>query len=232
MMPLADAPRDPAALRRLAQQDGYVYLAQLLPPERVDPLRMVVEAALEARRWVVDGRTDPALRLGRWDDERWVAFFAEVAATEAYRRLAAAPELLGVARQILQAEPRLHSGDVCRLVSPGALDLTTPPHQDVAYVPDAERVWTVWFPLVCCPLALGPLAVLPGSHLGGMRAHEAVSPGAGGIAIPDGASWHSKDFEVGDAMFFSALTVHRAMPNLTPDRLRVSVDYRYRPAPQ
>jgi len=28
---------------------------------------------------------------------------------------------------------------------------------------------------------------------------------------------------------FNSLTLHRAAPNLTPDRLRLSADYRYRP---
>jgi ectoine hydroxylase-related dioxygenase (phytanoyl-CoA dioxygenase family) len=196
----------------------------MLSEDRLSPLRSVVDAALGARGWVVNGRTDPALRLGGWDDARWVAFLAEVAATEAYRTLAAAPEILGVVRHILEADPHFYVGHVCRLVSPGAIDLTTPPHQDVAYVADASEVWTAWFPLGPCPLALGPLALLAGSHTGGMRPH-----GRGGIAIPDDAPWCSLDMEAGDVIVFSALTVHRALPNMTADRLRVSVDFRYRP---
>ena len=47
---------------------------------------------------------------------------------------------------------------------------------------------------------------------------------------PDDAPWHGADLEVGDVLLFSSFTVHRALPNTTADRLRISVDYRYRSA--
>jgi len=229
MTPFVAAPTDAAALRRRAREDGFVYLPRLLPEGRLSPLRKVVDAALTARGWVVDGRTDPSLRLGGWDDPRGIAFHRELAPTKEYRALAAAPEILDAVRHILQAEPRFYAGDVCRLVSPGAVDLTTPPHQDVAYLPDASDAWTAWIPLGPCPRALGPLALLAGSHTGGMRPHAPLAPGGGGIAVPEPAPWCSLDLEAGDVIAFSALTVHRALPNVTADRLRVSVTYRYRP---
>ncbi len=162
-----------------------------------------------------------------------VSKFSDTEAAILYKAdgtLAAAPEILAVVRHILGAEPRFHVGDVCRLVSPGAFDLTTPPHQDAAYVAEPTEVWTAWIPIGPCPLALGPLALLAGSHTGGLRQHAPVTPGSGGIAVPDDAPWRSLDLEAGDVIVFSALTVHRALPNVTADQLRVSVDYRYRPA--
>ena len=39
--------------------------------------------------------------------------------------------------------------------------------------------------------------------------------------------WHTTNFEVGDTLFFPALTIHKAMPNWTEDRLRISLDNRY-----
>ena len=229
MTPFVAAPTEPTALRRRALEDGFLYLPGLLPGERLSSLRAVVDKMLAARGWVVNGRTDPALRLGRWDDTRWIAFLGELLPTAAYQSLAAAPEIVGVVREILQTEPRFHVGDVCRLVSPGALDLTTPPHQDAAYLADFANVWTAWLPLGPCPRVLGPLALLAGSHKDGVRPHAEVAPGRGGTPIPDDASWSSLDLEEGDVIIFSSLTVHRALPNVTADRLRVSVDYRYRP---
>jgi hypothetical protein len=226
-------PSEPASLHRRAHDDGFVYLPGALPAARLAPLRGVVDAALAARRWIVDGRSDPALRLGSWDDPRWLAFFAEIASSEAYQALARAPELVGALRAIMGAEPELFVGDVCRLVSPGAIDRTSPPHQDAAYFSDANDVWTAWFPLGPCPLALGPLAVVAGSHRDGVRPHAPSTRVSGGvIATPiDGdAPWCSLDLDAGDVVMFSALAVHCALPNVTSDRLRVSVDYRYRPA--
>jgi ectoine hydroxylase-related dioxygenase (phytanoyl-CoA dioxygenase family) len=85
--------------------------------------------------------------------------------------------------------------------------------------------------LDACPRELGPLALLPGSHTGGLRPHAPVVGGGSvvGTDVPDDAPWVAGDLAAGDVLFFSAFTVHRALPNTTADRLRVSVDYRYRP---
>ena len=228
----APSPHDGDELVRRARSDGFLYLPRLLAAARLDALRAVVDLALTRRGWRVDGRSDPALRLGRWDDQRWIEFLAEVATSAAYRALAAAPEILALVGRLVGGEPRLHVGDVCRLVSPGALDLTTPPHQDAAYLADADGVWTAWLPVEPCPSALGPLALLPGSHAGGLLPHASVTRGGPlvGIDVPADAPWCSSDLDVGDVVLFSSLTVHKALPNVTRDQLRVSVDYRYRRA--
>ena len=56
------------------------------------------------------------------------------------------------------------------------------------------------------------------------------SLGAGSLCIHTDeleGQWHSTDYEIGDTLIFPALTVHQALPNLTEDRLRVSLDNRY-----
>ena len=56
------------------------------------------------------------------------------------------------------------------------------------------------------------------------------SLGAGGLCIHTDeleGQWHSTNYEIGDTLIFPALTVHQALPNLTEDRLRVSLDNRY-----
>lgn len=228
--PLVPAPPDDAGRHDRAGADGFLYVPGLLPLARLAPLCALVDAALARRGWVVDGKSDPRLRLGRWDDARWTGFLAEVLASEPYQSLAAAPELLGVIRVLVGGEPELHVGDVCRLVSPGSFDLTTPPHQDAAYLKAGDGVWTAWFALGPCPRTLGPLALHAGSHTGGLRPHAPVATGDGvvGTDVPADAVWHASDLAAGDVLFFSSLTVHRALPNVTPDQLRVSVDYRYR----
>ena len=56
-------------------------------------------------------------------------------------------------------------------------------------------------------------------------------PGAaGGCGVPVDpaeAVWHTTDFAAGDALFFHAYTIHKALPNLSGDRLRLSTDNRY-----
>jgi ectoine hydroxylase-related dioxygenase (phytanoyl-CoA dioxygenase family) len=147
-----------------------------------------------------------------------------------FRALGKAPALASVLRVVLGGEPVGHIGDTCRLMSPGAVDLATPPHQDGAYVKAPEGVWVAWMPLGPCPLELGPLALAPGSHLGGILPHT-IGEGAAvvpGLVVPAGTRWCASDLEEGDVLFFSTLALHKALPNRTADRLRVSADYRYR----
>jgi hypothetical protein len=231
LVPLTPSPGDPAGRRAQAERDGYLYAPRLLGASTLAPLRALVEAALTRRGWLHGQASDPALRLGRWDDPRWIAFLGEVLPSEPYRALAVAPALLDVLRDALGGEPEPHAGDVCRLVSPAAPELTTPPHQDAAYLADAGAVWTAWLALGPCPRSLGPLAVWPGSHRLGLLPHALVVAGGGGVGtdVPDDVAWAASDLEAGDVVVFSALTVHCALDNATADRLRVSVDYRYRP---
>ena len=57
-----------------------------------------------------------------------------------------------------------------------------------------------------------------------------LGPGARAAVVPDemaGLEWVARDFEAGDTIVFPALTVHRALPNLTDGQMRLSVDYRF-----
>ncbi|HEX3760033.1 MAG TPA: hypothetical protein VHW23_15060, partial [Kofleriaceae bacterium] len=124
LVPLIPAPGDVAGRRAHAERDGYLYAPGLLGEATLAPLRAQVDAALTRRGWLRGATpgaiTDPALRLGRWDDARWIEFLGEILPSPPYRALATAPELLGVLRDVLGAEPEVHAGDVCRLVSPAA----------------------------------------------------------------------------------------------------------------
>ena len=56
------------------------------------------------------------------------------------------------------------------------------------------------------------------------------SLGAGLLAIDDdelSGQWHTTDYEIGDTLIFHSLLVHRALPNFTEDRMRLSLDNRY-----
>lgn len=83
-------------------------------------------------------------------------------------------------------------------------------------------------------MQLGNLAVWNGSHKEGFIEHTETIPGAvGGRGVPvneSEADWHSSDFELGDVLFFHAFTIHKALPNLTENLLRVSTDNRYQRA--
>jgi hypothetical protein len=234
--PLDSGAAPPAALRERAASDGYLYFRGLLPPGDVGRLRGVVLDACRAHGWL-DERRSPddavvrnGLRLGAPDDPRWLALLPEIHGHSLFAALAAAEPVRAALGAVFGAAAARVHGDVCRLVSPGTADLTTAPHQDASYLGRVPGVWTAWIPLGDCPVALGPLAVLPGSHARGLLPHTGGAAGSGVGARFDGEVWAAGDLAAGDVLMFAGLTLHRALDNATPDRLRISVDYRYAPA--
>lgn len=224
---------DGARLKRRALEDGYLFFRGLVPRDTVLALRRTVLAAAERHGWLapdsslMDGVARQGIRLGAYDDPRWVAFLCEVLPLEAFRALGLHPRILGALERICDGPVAAHEGDLCRVVSPGSPDFTTLPHQDRHYVRATGELWTAWLPLGDCPLDLGPLAILRRSHLSGLMPHAGEGAGKQGVTIPEEATWAGEDLAAGDVIFFQGLTVHRALDNVTPDRLRFSLDYRY-----
>ncbi|MDE2734185.1 MAG: phytanoyl-CoA dioxygenase family protein, partial [Gemmatimonadota bacterium] len=123
-----------------------------------------------------------------------------------------------------------HPQKIARLWFPQYTEHTTPMHQDFVHFQGSFNTYTFWAPVGDCPLELGGLAVLPGSHkIGKVREHH-FSLGAGGLAVDESeltGRWLSANYEAGDALIFPSLTVHQALPNYTEDHLRISLDNRY-----
>jgi ectoine hydroxylase-related dioxygenase (phytanoyl-CoA dioxygenase family) len=95
----------------------------------------------------------------------------------------------------------------------------------------------MWTPLGDCPMQLGGLAVLPRSHQRGFIEHHndpAKKYAGDGLTEQqidaDAADWVAGDFAVGDFLIFHSYTVHKALPNVTADRIRLSTDNRYQRA--
>ncbi|HMN29234.1 MAG TPA: phytanoyl-CoA dioxygenase family protein, partial [Caldilineaceae bacterium] len=124
-----------------------------------------------------------------------------------------------------------------RLWFPQFTEHTTPIHQDFVHFQGNFETLTCWAPVGDCPIELGGLAVLPGSHKVNQVLDHHFSLGAGSLCIDTeeaakthaelDIAWHSTDYEIGDTLIFPSLTIHKALPNYTEDQLRVSLDNRY-----
>jgi len=75
---------------------------------------------------------------------------------------------------------------------------------------------------------VGGLRILKGSHKAGFLAPR-LAPGPGGntVDVDPTLDWLQTDYRAGDLLLFKALTVHAATENQTPDRIRLSTDFRY-----
>jgi hypothetical protein len=99
-------------------------------------------------------------------------------------------------------------------------------------VQGTEEVYTAWFPLIDCPMNVGPLQIATGTHTSGVFDFD-IAGGAGGIEISDPleGKWVSGDVMLGDMLIFHSMVVHKGLPNRS-DKLRMSMDVRYQPISQ
>ena len=227
---LGDAER----LGQLAARDGFLFIRGLAPEELVLALRARVLDFASAIGWldpdalVSEARALAGKRIGYYQDPEWVSLQAHV---QTCAEMWALGDCVAIHRVLHAVAGRssylcLSTANTCRVFSPHP-DMATQPHQDANYVRMIGDFWTVWVPLGHCPLELGPLALLAGSHRGGLQEHAGEGIVDGGVVVPGDAVWSADDLRCGDAILFQPYTLHRSLPNRSGDRLRLSVDFRY-----
>ena len=210
--------RDPALLRQRALREGYLFLPRLLPRAAVIALRLQALATcrelglVDARHRWCGGRFGDGSGTGAYTDARWLQLQQRILGQPAVAALENHPALRDVAAVVLDGVPVGARGSVCRVAPPSMCQAPTATHRDHDYIPGSPRLWTAWLPLGDCPLELGPLAISPRSQ---QRDGAADLP------------WASSAMRAGDVLLFNTLTLHRACPNLTRDRVRLSLDLRY-----
>ena len=160
----------------------------------------------------------PGWGTGDTDPVR-LAILRQVLPSVPFQRLRRHPAILGALRAIYDGPVVSTDANMIRIVPPGATHLTTRPHQDGTYV-RTPGLWIAWMAREECPLESGPLAVIPGSHRDGLVTSLEFAPGQ---------VWAASPVRPGDVLLFHGCTIHRACENRTPDRTRISADFRYAP---
>jgi ectoine hydroxylase-related dioxygenase (phytanoyl-CoA dioxygenase family) len=225
---------DQERLRERASRDGFLFFRGLLPEDLVLPLRRSVLDYASRIGWldpgacVSDARAAPGKRIGYYQDPDWVNLQVHV---QNRQEMWALGDAVAIHRALHALENRssylcLSTANTCRVFSPHP-DMATQPHQDAFYVRMIADFWTAWMPLGDCPRELGPLALLAGSHQGGLLEHSGQGIVDGGVTVPDDTVWTTTDFRCGDVILFRPLTVHCSLPNRSGDQLRLSADFRY-----
>lgn len=225
------------ALRAVLAEQGYLFFRRLVPAEDVlavrrDVLEQCAQAGwLDPAHDLLDAVVAPSMQPTSEGQAPYMQVYRKVLKLPRFHDFPCHPALLAIAQQLVGAEVLVHPRRIGRMTFPNNIGATTPAHQDHFYIRGAVETYTCWAPLGACPVTLGGLAVWPGSHTRGFIEHDQHIAGAvGGRGVPvdeADAVWHTTDFEAGDALFFHSYTIHKALPNLTPDRLRISTDNRY-----
>ena len=231
-----DLSNDGEALRRRAERDGYLFLRNWVDKEAVLAARRDIAGVLLDAGWI-DGGTDPEEAMTSHPprvsgEPEFSPVYDRVQRIESFHTLAHDEAIMSVTGHLLGDDVLLQPSNIARFIFPTNLEQTTPAHQDFVHIQGTPDVWTAWLPLGDCPHFMGGLSVLTGSHKFGVLP-VSRSLGAGGLRAhfeKIGGEWVSSPFDKGDILFFHSHTVHRGLPNLSGNRLRLSVDFRYQRA--
>lgn len=243
---------DSVDLRRRLENDGYLYLRNLVEKEILAQIREL--AIDELRR---NGLLDPQSSTdGEVRARRGVDFYGVLEALnghEAIRQVARLPSLLTLFSNLFGEPARGLDFVWPRAAGPGRGEM---PHCDWVYMSrGTPRLLTVWIPLAEVPVEHGSLMLLENSHranpftkkylgldadrLGffrGVRFKHGHFINGGRYSVrPDkvraefGTRWLTENFKVGDAVIFGPKMLHATLDNQTKS-FRLSLDTRFQPA--
>jgi hypothetical protein len=155
--------------------------------------------------------------------------YREIQSLELFHSLPHHPKLLALYETLFGAPAFPHPRHIARVLMPAPSLAPTPPHQDYVYIQGSHNFWTCWFPLGDCPMELGGLSMLRGSHREEVLQVTNAS-GVGGfesLLCDLDYTWVQDNYECGDVVIFPSHFVHKSLRCQYPDRIRISVDTRY-----
>lgn len=224
----------PEVLRSRMARQRYLFLPDLIDHTAIRDVRHDILAVCAQAGWLAPG-TDPDEGIAA-PGVRYVAgqpefgaVYTEIQKLESFHALAHQSGILDAVRTIVQEDVLVHPRNIARVIFPQNTDYTTPAHQDFIHIKGAADTYTCWFPLGDCPPELGGLTIMAGSHPEGVLPHvPALGAGGKGIVTePLPYHWVASPMRTGDALLFHSHTVHKGLDNVSADRLRLSVDFRY-----
>ncbi len=223
----------PRSVCSAMSEDGYLLIRAVLPGSAVDPVLGEVMQVIAAAGWLLPGY-DPVERMANNGaacgdpDPEFKRTYQEVFNLSAFHELPHHPALRRAMKMLVGDHMLVHPKPIGRLIFPQCDRLTVHAHQDYRFMGGDPECFTAWIPLHDCPVEVGPLRVLEGSHRLGIVQHEDQNLHVPEISAADtmGGEWAGGRINAGDVLIFHSLTVHAAAPNLSK-QLRISVDCRF-----
>ena len=223
---------DPSGLRKRLRTDGYLFFRDILPREEVLGVRRQILEICNQAGWLrpgsalIDGLSDRAPVMEA--DDEYVDVYAQVQALEALHGLKLEGQIIDIMSSLFEETVFPFPQTIARIAFPRDNARGTPAHQDWIFVGGSMETISCWVPLGDVSLEVGGLKILEGSHKSGLLEPKPAS-GTGGrvVDVDSNLAWRQSEYRCGDILLFKMLTVHAAAENLTPDKLRLSADFRY-----
>lgn len=230
-----DAIEDAEELKKRLDDEGYLFFRKLQNPDKLWNLRLEILNVCREGGWL-QTRTNLAegiVNLSRKcteGDLEYTKVYHEIYKLESFHQAGHWPIILETLKKLIASPILPLPQKIARLWFPRYTKHTTPIHQDFVHFQGNFNTLSCWTALGDCPIELGGLAILTGSHKVGTVHDHHFSLGAGGLAINSNqleGKWVTTNYEIGDTLIFPSLTVHQALPNKTSNHLRISLDNRY-----
>jgi hypothetical protein len=234
---------DPFGLRERMEEDGYLLIRGLHRGEKVRAVRDMLLENLDS-----NGQIDRAypLEQGVVKEGGRGAFLGgskTLTRIPTFLNLVESPEIMNFFAEFLRGDVLTFDYKWLRVIGPGDFSGA---HYDVVYMGrGTHNLYTCWTPITEVPYAMGPLAILVGSHRG--PGYERVKQTYGQMDVDRdhvtgnfsndpmemvdrfGGQWQTTEFRMGDAVIFGMFTMHGSITN-TSNRFRLSCDTRYQRA--
>jgi ectoine hydroxylase-related dioxygenase (phytanoyl-CoA dioxygenase family) len=225
---------DPDALRARFERDGYVLLRRAVDRDPLLEARRAITAVCHAHGWLDPVHSPSAAIPQRGPfvegERQYLEVYDDIQRIEVFHAIPHQASVRRCMTALLGPTAFPHPLSIARLIFPGNDEWTTPPHQDYPNNQGTFDLYACWMPLTDCSMAEGNLSVLRGSHrLGVAPLRGSLGAGTRRADLDerhDTLDWVGGDLELGDALVFHSLTVHRALPNRSRS-MRLSVDYRF-----
>ena len=223
----------PGVLHDQIESKGYAMIRGLIPHDTVRSVLADVTNVLSAAKWLkstsdpLDRFPAPGAAYGDPDPVfKWV--YRDVFNLESFHALPHQTALRNVMKMLVGEDVLVHPKPIGRLIFPNCERLVVHAHQDYEFMGGDPEFFTAWIPLHDCPVQMGPLQILEGSHRFGIQTHQKENLHVPEIPIDAvaGDEWVSDHVNAGDVLIFHSLTVHAASPNMS-EQMRISLDCRF-----
>jgi ectoine hydroxylase-related dioxygenase (phytanoyl-CoA dioxygenase family) len=219
-------------MRSQFSRDGYYLAKNLLDVDDIGAVRRDMEQVF--RLYLHTPKSEPVthetiIDLFRNDTAGFKACAQQCQCLASVFRLAYSKGLTKFLNEVAGIElPTMNTKPLVSFSSKGTAQKTpywyVGAHQDWPSTQGSLNGVTVWTPLVEVTGSLGPLELIPESHLQGFREHK-ENEGVP-LLVDKSEGWISVPMNPGDVLVFSYFTVHRSGLNGS-DKIRWSMHFRY-----
>ena len=225
----ADEPAQTLQLR--FQRDGYLYFKRQVAPEKCAGLLQGFLRCLAPHIDYDQAEGSPVLKGEPFfeTDPIWDEVYPRMQSLYEFHNFFHQDDLQQLMRILVGERVFVYPMKMARIATPKKIGYETPPHQDAHSHQAGPTMAGIWIALHDAREGMGRLKLLPGSHQRGVR-QVFRAEGVGGVQceiFPDENVWHVSDVEQGDVIIFHSCCVHKAEPNTSADKVRISIDTRF-----